>query len=108
MGERWGAGTSRFYTGVKPSRSQADRMFMAGELDSTLLLLVLTVAAAGATAMWRIFGAMVEHLTRIHDTQVRVAELQIGYLLRAHALRENVEQVVEEAQGRTEPRAAAA
>jgi len=62
-------------------------------LDGTTLILALLAALVGSTAIWTIFAAGIEHGTKLHDTRVRVAELQIRYIERARASRG--EEVVE-------------
>lgn len=82
-------GTMGFYTNVKPIRSHADRiaMVLLAAVDGTMVLLALLGALIGSTAIWSIFAAGIEHETRLHDTRVRVAELQIRYIERARASR---------------------
>lgn len=89
-------GTAGFYTKVKTPRSQADRIFvpiLALIPDSPTLLVVALAAWAGSMAMWQIFAATIDHATRVHDTRVRVAELQIKYLHRAQAFRAQSEPI---------------
>lgn len=59
-------------------------------LDSFTLLAVLAVSAVGAVATWRMLAGLIDHATRVHDTRVRVAELQNKYLDRARIARENL------------------
>ena len=49
--------------------------------------MVVAVAAAGAIAVWRILSGLIESHTSVHDTRIKVAQLQIKYLTRAQAMR---------------------
>jgi hypothetical protein len=58
-------------------------------VDSSTLSVVALVAAVGTAAIWRILAGMVDHATRLHDTRVKAATLQIRYLERVRAFRES-------------------
>lgn len=73
-------------------------MVLLAVTDATMVLFALGAALLGATAMWSIFAAGIEHETRLHDTKVRVAELQIRYIERARASRGEHEIEVGEAE----------
>ncbi|MEZ6233300.1 MAG: hypothetical protein R3B68_03835 [Phycisphaerales bacterium] len=55
-------------------------------LDSGALTLALTVAGVGVTCMWRVLAGVLESHTTVHDTKVKVAELQIKYLARTRGI----------------------
>lgn len=57
-------------------------------VDAGMLWIVAGAALVGALAVWRTLAGLIDHATRLHDTQVRVVELQLKYLMRARAIRE--------------------
>lgn len=60
---------------------------LASMPDSTTLAIVALAALGGSLAIWNIFAATINHAASLHDTRIRVAELQAKYLARASHIR---------------------